>query len=144
MSSPRADEPRKRSIFTLIADIPGLITRLIKDEIEQLKQELIGKLKHAGIGIGLIVGASAFLFFALGVFVAAAIIGLATVLPAWAAALIVGGALLLIAAVLILIGVANLKQGVPPAPTKTINSVKKDVDAIKGIGTRTSPGRRES
>ena len=144
MSSPRADEPRKRSIFTLIADIPGLITRLIKDEIEQLKQELIGKLKHAGIGIGLIVGASAFLFFALGVFVAAAIIGLATVLPAWAAALIVGGALLLIAAVLILIGVANLKKGVPPAPTKTISSVKKDVDAIKGIGTRTGPGRRES
>lgn len=138
MSTPRADEPRKRSLFTLIADIPSLITRLIKDEIEQLKDELIGKLKHAGIGIGLLAGAGAFLFFALAVFIAAAVIGLATVLPAWAAALIVGGALLVIAIVLVLIGVANLKRGVPPAPTKTIASVKKDVNAIKGIGKRES------
>jgi hypothetical protein len=136
--APRAAEPRKRSLFTLISDIPGLITTLVRDELEQLKQEIVGKLKHAGIGIGLLVGAGAFLFFALGVFVAAAIIGLATVLPAWAAALIVGGALLVIAIILVLIGVANLKKGVPPAPTKTISSVKKDVNAIKGIGKRES------
>lgn len=137
MSTPRGAEPRKRSLFTLIADIPGLITQLVRDEIEQLKQELLGKLKHAGIGAGLLAGAGAFLFFALGVFVAAGILGLATVLPAWAAALIVGGALLVIAIVLVLIGVANLKKGAP-APTQTISSVKKDVNAIKGIGKRQS------
>ncbi|CAN5166259.1 phage holin family protein [soil metagenome] len=140
MSSPRdtVGEPRKRSLFTLIGDIPGLITKLIRDELEQLKQEMLGKLKHAGIGVGLLAGAAAFLFFALGVFVAAAILGLATALPAWAAALIVGGALLVIAVVLVLIGVNNLKQGVPPAPTKTISSVKQDVNALKGIGRRES------
>jgi len=138
MSSPTGTEPRKRSLFTLIADIPGLITQLVRDELEQLKQEIVGKLKHAGIGIGLLAGAATFLFFALSVFVAAAIIGLATVLPAWAAALIIGGALLVIAIILVLIGIANLKQGVPPAPTKTISSVKKDVNAFKGIGKRES------
>lgn len=143
MSSPGRSEPRKRSLFTLIADIPGLITQLVRDEIEQLKQELLGKLRHAGIGVGLLAGAAAFLFFALGVFVAAAILGLATVLPAWAAALIVGGALLVIAIILVLIGIANLKKGAP-APTQTISSVKKDVNAIKGIGSRTSPGKRAS
>ena len=137
MSSPRAAEPRKRSLFSLIADIPGLITRLVREELEQLKQEIIGKLKHAGIGIGLLAGAGAFLFFALAVFTTAAILGLATVLPAWAAALIVGGALLLIAVILVLIGVANLKQG-GPTPTKTISSVKKDVNALKGVGKRES------
>jgi hypothetical protein len=31
---------------------------------------------------------------------------------------------------------ANLKKGVPPAPTETMESIKKDVDAIKGIGKR--------
>lgn len=140
MSSPRATqgEPRKRSLFTLISDIPGLITELVRNELEQLKQEILGKLKHAGIGVGLLAGAAGFLFFALAVFVAAGILGLATVLPAWAAALIVGGVLLLIAAILVAIGVANLRAGVPPAPTKTIISVKKDVNAIKGIGKRES------
>lgn len=140
MSSPRATggEPRKRSLFTLIADIPGLITRLVREELEQLKQEMIGKLKHAGIGIGLFAGAAGFLFFALGVFVTAAILGLATVLPGWASALIVGGALLLIVVVLVALGAANIRKGVPPAPTQTIESVKKDVDAIKGIGKRES------
>ena len=134
----RSAQPRKRSLLTLISDVPGLISSLVRDELEQLKQEVIGKLKHAGVGVGLLVCAGTFLFFALGVFVAAAIIGLATVLPAWAAALIVGGALLVIAVILILSGLANLKKGVPPAPTKTISSVKKDVNAIKGIGKRES------
>jgi hypothetical protein len=133
-----AGEPRKRSLFTLIGDVPGLITQLIRDEIEQLKQELLGKLKHAGIGVGLLAAAGAFLFFAIGVLVAAGILGLATVLPAWASALIVGGGLLIITVILVLIGVGNLRKG-SPTPTQTIGSVKRDVNAIKGIGKRVKP-----
>ena len=126
----------KRSIFRLIGDLPGYVVDLVKSELEQLKNEIVGKLKAAGIGIGLIVAALAFLFFALGVFTAAAILGLATVLPAWAAALIVGGVLVLIAVILVLIGIALLKRGVPPTPTETIESVKNDVSALKGTGKR--------
>jgi hypothetical protein len=40
--------------------------------------------------------------------------------------------------VLALVGIRQLKRGMPPAPTQTITSVKKDVNAIKGIGKRTS------
>lgn len=108
---------------------------LVRNEIEQLKQELIDKAKHAGVGIGLLVAAGAMLFFALGVFIAAAILGLATVLPAWASALIVGGIILLIAASLIAIGINQLKQG-NPTPQKTIDSVQEDVKAITGTGKR--------
>jgi uncharacterized protein YoxC len=61
------------------------------------------------------------------------------VLPAWAAALVVAAALLAIVAILVGIGVAQVKKGVPPAPTETIASVKKDVNAIKGIGMREKP-----
>lgn len=125
---------RKRSLFSLIGDLPGLLMDLVRSEIEQLKQELISKAKHAGIGIGLLVVASAFLFFALGVFIAAAVLGLATVLPAWAAALIVAGAILIIGIVLILVGVSQLKRG-NPTPEETIKSVQKDVNTITGIGT---------
>ena len=134
MSTPSRDAP-KRSLFRLIGDLPGLLSDLVRQEIEQLKQEIVGKLTKAGVGIGLLVGAAAFLFFALLVFTAAGILGLATVLPAWAAALIVGGALLVITAILALIGIAQLKRGVPPAPTETIKSIKKDVRVIRGIGT---------
>ena len=126
----------KRSIFRLIGDLPGYIVDLVKSELEQLKAEVLGKLKAAGIGIGLLIGASAFLFFALAVFTAAAILGLATVLPGWAAALIVGGALVLIAVILVLIGISLLKKGVPPTPETTIESVKQDVNALKGTGKR--------
>lgn len=127
---------RKRSLFSLLADIPALITDLIRSEIDGLKQELVDKVKHAGIGVGLLVAAGAVLFFAIGVFTAAAILALALVVPAWASALIVGGALVLIAALLVLVGIKQVKRGTPPTPTKTIESIKQDVHAIKGIGKR--------
>lgn len=130
---------KKRSLFGLIADLPKLLSALIKDEIEQFKNEMIAKLKHAGIGIGLFAGAGVFAFFMLGVLLAAAVLGLATILPAWLAALIVAGILLVITVVLVLIGVAQVKRGVPPAPTETIKSVKKDLNAIKGVGKSEKP-----
>jgi hypothetical protein len=123
----------KRSIFSLIGDLPGLLMDLVRGEIEQLKRELIAKAAQAGIGIGLLAGAATVLFFALGVFITAGILGLATVLPAWAAALIVGGVLLLIAAILVLIGIASLKNS-SKGPEESIDSIKKDVRVIKGIG----------
>ena len=126
---------RKRSLFSLIGDLPGLLADLVRNEIEQLKKELIASAKHAGVGLGLLVAAGAFLFFALAVFIAAAILGLAVVLPAWAAALIVGGVILLLGALLIAIGVTQLKKG-NPTPTETIKSVQQDVKAIKGVGKR--------
>lgn len=129
-------EKQKRSLFALIADIPTLLVDLVRGELESLKSEILGKVKAAGIGIGLLVGAGVFALLAALVLITAGILGLATVLPAWAAALIVGGAILLIAVILALTGVAKLKHGIPPAPTETIKSVQKDVRAIKGTRKR--------
>lgn len=131
--------PRKRSLFTLLGDLPGLLADLVRGEIEQLKKEMTDKLKAAGIGIGLLVFAAAFVFFTLTMLVVAAVAGLATVLPVWASALIVGGASLLLAAILAFIGVMSLRKGVPPAPTETIKSVKQDVTVITGTGKRVKP-----
>jgi hypothetical protein len=128
-------EPKKRSLLSLIADVPSLLGDLVRNEIELLKQELAAKIKHAGIGLGLLAGAGAFAFFTIGVLTTAAILGLAVALPAWAAALIVGGALLLVTLILVLAGVGQLKRATPK-PAETITSVKKDVNAIKGIGKR--------
>ena len=140
--TPAAGSPtptRKRSLFTLLGDLPGLLSDLVRGEIEQLKKEMTDKLKAAGIGIGLLVFAAAFVFFTLTMLVVAAVAGLATVLPVWASALIVGGVSLLLAAILAVIGVLSLRKGVPPAPTETIKSVKQDVTVITGTGKRVKP-----
>ena len=125
----------RKSLFQLIGDLPGLISSLIRDEIEQLKREAISRLKSAGIGIGLFAGAAVFLYFAAFPLLAAVIIGIGQALPYWLAALIVGVFLLLIAVVLALIGLSRVKKGVPPVPKESVESVKDDVKALKGVGT---------
>ncbi|CAN5231065.1 phage holin family protein [soil metagenome] len=127
---------KKRSLFALIGDLPHLLVDLIRGELDSLKQEMLDKIKHAGVGIGLFAAAGVFGFLMVAVLIAAAVLGIATVLPGWLAALIVAGGLLLITLVLVLIGVGNVRRGVQPAPTETIDSVKKDINAIKGIGKR--------
>jgi hypothetical protein len=128
------DRRARRPLASLFAEVPTLVVKLLKDELENLKRELTSRLAKLGIGIGLFVVAALLAFFAFAVFIAAAVIGLATVLPAWASALIVGGALLVIAIILVLVGVSSLKKGVPPVPEEAITSIKKDINVVKGLG----------
>ena len=128
------DKDGKKSVFALIGELPNLVTTLIRDEIEQIKRETISRVKVAGIGIGLFVGAAVFAYFALWVFIATAILGIATALPAWLSALIVAVFLLLVAVVLGLLGLSRVKRGMPPVPPEALDSVKDDVNAFKGVG----------
>lgn len=130
------DTPSRKSIFALVADLPRLVIGQVKNEIEQFKSELTGKLKHAGIGVGLFAGAGFVAFFLFAVLISAAILAFATIMPGWLAALIVAGILLVIVVILVSVGLRQVKKGVPPAPTETIKSVKKDVLVIKGLGKR--------
>jgi hypothetical protein len=139
MTTSDSSTRERRGFFKLISDLPGLIRELIEAEIESLKAEIVGKLKAAGIGAGFLVTAGAFAFFAVLVLTASGVLALALVLPAWAAALIVGAALLLLAGIAAAIGVAQLKHGVPPTPTETIESVKEDVRVVRGIRKRETP-----
>lgn len=127
---------RKRSLFALIAEIPTLVSDLVQREIELVKTEMIAKLKALGAGVGILVVALAVLGAMVGVLLTAAVLALSLVLPGWAAALIVAGFLLLVAAVLALVGYRVLKGGIPPIPTESIDSLKRDYRAIKGIGKR--------
>ena len=123
----------KRSLFQLIGDLPTLVTDLVKGEIEQLKAEMIGKLKALGVGGGMIAGAAVILLFMVGVLLTAAILALSLVMPGWLAALLVALLLLIVAAIVGFIGYKKLMGGVPPIPEGTIESVKKDIETIKGM-----------
>jgi uncharacterized membrane protein YqjE len=126
--------PEKKSVFKLIGELPGLISTLIRDEIESIKQELITRLKAAGIGIGFFAGAAVFGYFGAFALLATVILVLALWLPAWAAALIVTVLLFIVAGILALLGVRRLRRGVPPVSQSSIDSVKSDVQAFKGVG----------
>lgn len=131
--------PRKRSLVTLVADIPGQVRELVEREIDLVKTEVIAKLKSLGVGAGLLAGAVVVLLFMIGVLLTAAILGLSTVVPGWLAALIVAAVLLIIALILGLIGYRVLMRGVPPVPSESIDSIQRDLRAIKGIGKRGTP-----
>jgi hypothetical protein len=128
------DKKARRSLVSLFAELPTLIIQLLRDEIENLKRELTARLAKLGIGIGLFVAAALFAFFAFATLVAAAVLGIATVLPGWLAALIVAAALLIIAGILVAVGVSSLKKGLPPVPEEAITSIKKDINTVKGLG----------
>ena len=128
------DKRARRSLVSLFAELPTLIIQLLKDELENLKRELTARLAKLGIGIGLFVAAALFAFFALATLVAAAVLGLATVLPGWLSALIVAAALLVLAGILAAIGLSSVKKGVPPIPEEAITSIKKEINTVKGLG----------
>jgi len=128
--------PRKRSVFELLADVPTLVTDLVQREIELVKTELVEKLKAIGVGAGLIVAALVVLLGMLGVLLTAAILALSLVMPGWLAALLVAAVLLIVAVVLGFVGYRVLMRGVPPVPTEAIDSLQRDLRAIKGIGKR--------
>lgn len=135
-AAPTAPAPRKKSLFALIADIPTLVSELVHREIELVKAELVAKFKALGIGAGIIAGALLVLLAMLGVLLTAAILALSLIMPGWLAALLVAAVLLIIAVILAAIGYRILKRGVPPIPTESIDSLRRDIRAIKGTGKR--------
>jgi hypothetical protein len=129
MVLPSNDE---RSLFTLIGELPDRVSNLVRAEIDQVKAELSYKAKHFGIGAGLIAAAAFVGIFLLGTLITTGILALALVLPAWAAALIVSGVLLLI--ILILVGIAALNFRRGNEPLESIESLRRDLDMVKGTG----------
>jgi hypothetical protein len=133
LAAGREKKDGRKSVFGLIGELPDIIGTLLRDEIEQIKREAITRLKTAGIGIGLFAGAAVFLYFAAFPLLAAVVLGIGEALPLWLSALIVGVFLLIIAVVLALLGLSRVKKGVPPVPKESIDSVKDDVKAFKGV-----------
>jgi Putative Actinobacterial Holin-X, holin superfamily III len=116
----------------LVKRVSTDVSTLVRDEMTLAKIELAKKGKQAGLGASLLGGGGVMAWFGFGALVAAAILGLATVLDGWLSALIIGAFLLLIAGLLALIGRARLKRGIPPVPQEAIESIKADIDEVKG------------
>ncbi|WP_197320344.1 phage holin family protein [Saccharomonospora sp. NB11] len=125
------DAMEQRSVAELVNDLSAQVSRLVRDEMMIAKAELQAKGKRVGVGAGMAGAGGLVALFGLAVLVTAAILALALVLPAWAAALVVGGALLLLAGLLALLGRRQMQKASPPVPRESIESVRKDIAVVK-------------
>ncbi len=125
---------KKRNVFQLVSDLPTTVKELVQGEIALLKAEIIGKLKALGIGAAILVGAAVVLFVMLVMLFVSVAFALSLVMPGWLAAIVVALFLLVVAAILAVIGIRIIKAQMPPLPEESINSIKRDLHAIKGIG----------
>lgn len=131
-AAPEGEQARGKSFFSLLTDIPHLITQLIRAELELLKAELVSKLKATGIGIGLFTISISLVVLAALLLVFAGVFALSLVVPLWAAALIVAAAVLLAAAILAAVGASVIGGSSAPRPSATIESIREDIRVIRG------------
>ncbi len=133
MPTPNIDE---KPVAELVQQLSQQTATLVRQELQMAQLEMKEKGKRAGIGAGLFGGAGGLAFYGLGVLLAAIVLGLATFLEPWIAALIVAVVLFAVAGVLALTGKKQVEQATPPAPEQAIASTKRDVDEVKGRAGR--------
>jgi uncharacterized membrane protein YqjE len=126
-----SNELRQHSTGELVKQLSEQTTTLVRKEIELAKAELSAKGKVAGEGAGMFGGAAVIGLLALGVLTAMIVALLDKAMDFWVAALIVAVVYGAIAAVLALTGRDRVKEGMPPAPEQTVETVKEDVQWAK-------------
>ncbi len=122
-----ADEsiPVGRLLRRLVEDV----TVLVRKEVALATTEVSNSIDRARASIGSIAGGGAVLFAGFLFLLLSATFALALVVPAWAAALIVGAAACLLGLVMYLGGQNRLKAGF--VPDRATRSMRKDADMIE-------------
>ena len=108
-----------------------LAPRQLNDEIAFAKIELKRKGIQVGVAAAFFAVALLFLAFLVVGLIVAAIMGLATIMPAWLAALLVSAAFLLIALIGGLVGVARFKKAMPLMTEETIRGIRHDIGVAR-------------
>ena len=131
--SHRADPvtPEDQTTGELMSRLSRDVSRLVRDELKLAQAEVSGKAKKAGMGARMFGAAGLLALYGGGALIAAAIIALALVLADWLAALIVAVVLLAAGGVAALLGKARMAEAAPPVPERTVDNVKRDVDAVR-------------
>jgi hypothetical protein len=138
MSDPVQDK-RDLSVGDLVEQMSQDTRELVRAEVALARAELVASARRLSLAAGLAGLAGVFALAAFGALEAAAILGLATAISAWLAALVVALALVLAGAGAMAIGVRIGRRSLPPVPAETVDSIKEDVAWVK---TRARSGMR--
>ncbi|MBJ6749427.1 phage holin family protein [Geomonas anaerohicana] len=130
----------EKTIGELVSELTGEVRALFRQELDlftaEMKEKLIALAKDgAAIGVGGVLLYTGFL-----VLLAAIVLGLATVMPAWGAALVVALGLIAIGAVLVLKGGKDVKE-MDAKPEQTVGALKEAVQWAKTLKLTSSRRR---
>lgn len=109
---------------------------LIGEELQLARSELTSKAKTAGKGAGLLGAAGVVAIFAVLALTAGFILGLALVIPPWAAALVVAIVYGVIAGTLALAGRKQVQAAAPFIPERTVRSLSDLIRTLQAAWKR--------
>lgn len=130
-AAPAHDAPSPETeIGALFGELSAEARLLVRQEVELAKAEIKESTQHAaGVGAGF--GAAALVgYLAVAVLAVAAALGLAELMPAWLAFLVVGLLLAAGAGIAFIVGRKSLRA-LSPVPRKTIETLKEDMTWLR-------------
>lgn len=126
METPR----QERSIGELFGDLTREVSTLVHQEVDLAKTEMTQKATAYGKDAGFVAAGGALAYAGLLGILAAIVLLLATFLPAWIAALIVGIVVAGIGGFLAMRGLDNMKHR-SPVPQQTVDTLKENAQWAK-------------
>jgi len=126
----RTQQAAETSIGELIGNISNDLSQMFRQEVELAKAELKQEAGKAGKAAGMLGGAGFAGYLAVVLLSFAAVFGLANVMDAGWAALIIAVLWGVVGAVLYLSGRKQLKT-VDPVPRRTVETIKEDAQWLK-------------
>jgi hypothetical protein len=132
-SSPAPDtsngDRESQSAFGLLRRLTDELATLLRQELSLAAAEVARSMRTLLAGAASIAVGGAVLYAGILALLAAAVLGLATVLHPWLGALVIGAAVTVIGIVLVTIGIRSLDPSTLK-PSRTTESLRKDKDVI--------------
>ncbi len=128
---PLKDSRNDASVASLIRQLADDVTSIFTKEITLAKTEVFENIKEMKNGAVSTASGAFVLYAGVLTLIAAAVLGLGTMMDMWLAALIVGGAVSIIGFAMLGAGKKKL-DAAAMRPDRTINSVKKTQHTAKG------------
>jgi hypothetical protein len=129
---PVAEQPKNLSTVELTERLTEQVSTLVRTEVSHALEEVKSKGTRIGVGVGISGAGAILLFLGLATLIATAVLGLATAVEPWLAALIIALVVLAVGGILAAVGASKAKNAAPPVPERTVASVRADIDAAKG------------
>ena len=129
VSPPANGDRESQSAFGLLRRLTDELSTLLRQELALATAEISRSMRVMLAGTASLAVGGAVLFTGLLAMLAAAVLGLATVLRPWLAALVIGAAVAVIGIVLVLVGIRSLDPSTLK-PSRTTESLRRDKDVI--------------
>jgi len=118
-----------QSAFGLLRRLTDELSTLLRQELALAAAEISRSMRVLLSGAASVAAGGAVLFTGFLAMLAAAVLGLATVLQPWLAALLIGAAVAIIGIILVVMGVRSLDPSTLK-PSRTAESLRRDKDVI--------------